>query len=138
MAIDVLNYPTASIGDLFVSDSKGTQFVVSLQDTNRNSRGIVDYENLVGLDGVGVANQVANREEVVGWGKDKQIRSLITFDDGTSHRLIRSCAHCEDAIADSHGCSQGRTWDRLKAPAKKDNGDDFACDVSKAVSVLPR
>ncbi|KAL7415743.1 hypothetical protein BDY24DRAFT_337902 [Mrakia frigida] len=105
MAIDVLIHPTSSIGDLFVSNSKGTEFVISLQDTNRNSRGIVDFENLVGLDGIGVANQVANREEVVGWGKEKQIRSVITYDDG-------------------------RTWNRIKAPAKKTNGDSYSCDVN--------
>ena len=86
MAIDVLIHPTASIGDLFVSNSKGTEFVISLQDTNRNSRGIVDFENLVGLDGIGVANQVSNREEVIGWGKEKEIRSLITYDDGQSRQ----------------------------------------------------
>lgn len=82
LAIDVLVHPTANIGDLFVSDSKGTDFVISLRDTNRNERGTVDFENLVGLDGIGVANLVDNREEVVGWGKDKQLRSVITFNDG--------------------------------------------------------
>lgn len=82
MAIDILVNPTSAIGDLFVSNSEGTEFVVALQDTNRNARGIVDYENLVGLDGVGIANMVANREEVVGWSKDKELRSKITWDDG--------------------------------------------------------
>lgn len=87
MAIDILINPVASIGDLFVSNSKGTEFVVALQDTNRNARGIVDYENLVGLDGIGIANMVSNREEVVGWGKDKELQSRITWDDGASRGL---------------------------------------------------
>jgi hypothetical protein len=84
LAIDVLVHPQAAIGDLFVSNPNGTEFVLSLRDTNRNSRGIVDYESLVGLDGVGVANIVGNREEVVGWGKPKEIQSRITWDDGAS------------------------------------------------------
>jgi hypothetical protein len=82
MAIDVLVHPTAAVGDLFVSNSNGTEFTISLQDTNRNQRGIVDYENLIGLEGIGIANVVRNREEVVGWGKEKEIRSKITYNEG--------------------------------------------------------
>lgn len=104
----MLVHPTAAVGDLFVSNSNGTEFTISLQDTNRNQRGIVDYENLVGLDGIGIANVVSNREEVVGWGKEKEIKSKITYNDG-------------------------RTWRDLQPPAKKANGDDWACDLRDPV-----
>lgn len=63
----------------------------------------------MGLEGVGIANVVANREEVVGWGEAKKIRSVITYDDGSS-------------------------WRALKAPDVKYNGDDWECDVSDTVS----
>lgn len=56
----------------------------ALADTNRNEYGIVDYETLVGLEGVGIANVVANREEVVGWNEEKKLKTVITYDDGTS------------------------------------------------------
>ncbi|WWD19083.1 hypothetical protein CI109_103541 [Kwoniella shandongensis] len=103
IAVDILTSPAANIGTLFVSSSEGTYFVEALADTNRNEYGIVDFEQLVGLEGVGIANVVANREEVVGWGEAKKIRSKITYDDGSS-------------------------WRRLKAPEKDLNGDDWACD----------
>lgn len=106
----MLVHPTAAVGDLFVSNSNGTEFSISLQDTNRNQRGIVDFENLVGLDGIGIANVVSNREEVVGWGKDKEIKSKVTFNDG-------------------------RTWGDLQPPARKANGDDWACDLRDPVSL---
>lgn len=32
--------------------------------------------------GVGIANVVSNREQVVGWGEEKKLRSVITYDDG--------------------------------------------------------
>lgn len=54
----------------------------SLKDTNRNEMGFVDYENLYGVDGVGLANVVANAEEVEGRGALKHLRTVITFDDG--------------------------------------------------------
>lgn len=36
----------------------------------------------MGLEGVGIANIVGNREEVVGWGEAKKLKSYITYDDG--------------------------------------------------------
>lgn len=44
---------------------------------------MVDYENLVAVEGVAVANSVRNREEVVGWGKEKEIVTWITWNDGS-------------------------------------------------------
>ncbi len=37
---------------------------------------------LIEWQGVGIANVVSNREEVVGWGEQKKIKSVITYDDG--------------------------------------------------------
>lgn len=33
---------------------------------------------------MGIANVVANREEVVGWGEPKKLKSVVTYDDGMS------------------------------------------------------
>ncbi|ORY35539.1 hypothetical protein BCR39DRAFT_567933 [Naematelia encephala] len=103
IAVDILTSPSANIGTLFVSSGEGTYFVQALADTNRNEYGIVDFEQLVGLEGIGIANVVANREEVVGWGETKKLKSVITYDDGSS-------------------------WRPLKAPEKKVNGDDWSCN----------
>ncbi|WVR07516.1 hypothetical protein IAU60_004558 [Kwoniella sp. DSM 27419] len=111
IAVDILTSPSANIGTLFVSSSEGTYFVEALADTNRNEYGIVDFEELVGLEGVGIANIVANREEVVGWGETKKLKSKITYDDGSS-------------------------WRFLKAPEKHMNGDDWACDREDTGSIL--
>ncbi|CDZ97982.1 Sortilin and related receptors [Phaffia rhodozyma] len=143
ISIDVLAYPTASIGDLFVSNSNGTEFQVSLQDSNRNARGIVDYENLVGVEGVAVANMVRNREEVVGWGKNKEVVSRITWNDGlffflfsSIDRLVQDGVISRSILESSSspksllfgpGATIGRTWKQLKPPAKKLNGDDWEC-----------
>ena len=44
--------------------------------------GFVDYENLYGIEGVGLANVVANAAEVESKKVSKLLRSRITFDDG--------------------------------------------------------
>ena len=63
LAVDVVLQDKSSI--LFVSDSNGT-FVESLKDTNRNDLGYVDYEELYGVDGVGLANVVSIIKDVEG------------------------------------------------------------------------
>ena len=82
LGVDVLLHSQATIGTLFVSNSNGTFFVESLKDTNRNDMGFVDYENLYGVEGVGLANIVANSRDVEARKEPKQIQTRVTFDDG--------------------------------------------------------
>lgn len=84
LAVDVLSHSKSTVGTLFVSNSNGTYFVESLKDTNRNQYGFVDFEDIVGVEGVGIANIVANAAEVDGRKEDKKLKSVITFDDGVS------------------------------------------------------
>lgn len=82
--VDVNSAPSSATGTLFTSNSNGSMFTRSLEHTNRNKAGIVDFEKLVGVEGVSVCNTVGNWEEVEGKGGDKQLKSMITFDDGRS------------------------------------------------------
>ncbi|OAX34393.1 Oligoxyloglucan reducing end-specific cellobiohydrolase, partial [Rhizopogon vinicolor AM-OR11-026] len=88
LAVDVVLYEMSSIGTLFVSNSNGTYFVESLKDTNRNMAGYVDYETIYGIEGVGIANVVTNAQDVERQMVGKQLRSMITFDDGSSWRPL--------------------------------------------------
>ncbi|KAE9396840.1 Oligoxyloglucan reducing end-specific cellobiohydrolase [Gymnopus androsaceus JB14] len=103
LGVDVVLQDQRSIGTLFVSNSNGTFFVESLKDTNRNEMGFVDFEKLYGVDGVGIANVVANAEQVEGRGAPKLLKSVITFDDGSS-------------------------WSPLKAPLYDADGTRVQCD----------
>lgn len=107
LAVDVmLQDMTTTIGTLFVSNSNGTFFVESLKDTNRNEMGYVDYENLYGVEGVGLANVVANAEEVEGRRAQKHLRTRITFDDGRSWAALhppREGASCD--VDDDAACA---------------------------------
>ncbi|KAF8649292.1 hypothetical protein AX16_005896 [Volvariella volvacea WC 439] len=107
LAVDVLLHDGSTVGTLFVSNSNGTFFVESLKDTNRNEFGYVDYERIYGVEGVGLANVVANAEDVEGRDAPKKIRSVITFDDGSS-------------------------WSRIKPPSKDYEGKRISCDPDDA------
>ena len=54
--------------------------------------GYVDYERIRGVDGVDIANVVANAKRVEGHKAEKRLTSYITFDDGQS--LIPSVPTC--------------------------------------------
>jgi hypothetical protein len=107
LGVDVILDDHRTIGTFFVSDSNGTHFVESLADTNRNDGGFVDFEQVYGVDGVGIANVVTNAPDVEARRASKQLASRITFDDG-------------------------RTWSALRAPARDVEGESIGCDTSDA------
>ncbi|KAF9483067.1 vacuolar protein sorting/targeting protein 10 [Pholiota conissans] len=105
LAVDVVLQNKSPIGTLFVSNSNGTYFVESLKDTNRNDFGYVDYERIYGVEGVGLANYVENAHDVETRGAKKKVKTLITFNDGS-------------------------TWAPLKAPSEDIDGKNIGCDTS--------
>lgn len=79
--VDVNSSTGSKSGTLFTSNSNGTYFVRSLEHTNRNAVGIVDFEKIVGVEGVAVVNTVEN-DYAVANGEEKVLRTRITSDDG--------------------------------------------------------
>lgn len=89
LMVDVLTDPSASFGSLYKSNSNGTFFVNSLNHTNRNNVGIVDFERMQGVEGVMLANIVANYEQVAAGSADKQLQTRMSFDDGSTWAPIK-------------------------------------------------
>ncbi|SCZ93735.1 BZ3500_MvSof-1268-A1-R1_Chr6-3g08852 [Microbotryum saponariae] len=102
--VDVNSNPLSSSGTLFTSNSNGTLFVRSLEHTNRNKMGIVDFEKLVSVEGVAIVNTVSNPQGVEA-GEEKSLKTRITFDDGAR-------------------------WSLLKAPSTDNEGKKVKCDTS--------
>lgn len=88
-------------GSIIKSNSNGTSYVLSLNGVNRNKDGFVDFEKMLGLQGVALANVVANLEEVEN-GKPKKLKSMITHNDGA-------------------------VWAQIPAPEKDAEGHDYDC-----------
>lgn len=104
--VTVNNKDDAEYGAIIKSNSNGTSYVMSLQGASRNHRGYVDFEKMLGLEGVILVNQVTNIEEA-NEGRPKRLRTVITHNDGA-------------------------TWGPLQAPEKDAEGRPFNCDVSNA------
>jgi hypothetical protein len=72
-----------AIGQLFTSNSNGTYFTRNLDNTNRILEGLVDFEQIQGIDGIVMANTVKNADEVKSSKRaKKQLQTKISFDDG--------------------------------------------------------
>lgn len=136
--VDVNSSPGATAGTLFTSNSNGTYFVRSLENTNRNRMGIVDFEKIVGVEGVAIINTVQNVDAVEAGKEDKDLKTKITFDDGAF-----SCARWKARsllavrLADHHRRGWTRTgghWTLIPAPPVDHKGKKVKCDVSDIVS----
>ncbi|KAF9904604.1 vacuolar protein sorting/targeting protein PEP1 [Lobosporangium transversale] len=101
MAINVINRQGSKVGNLFTSNSNGTYFSLSKKYVSESDMGNVDFEKMQGVDGVALLNEVINPNEA-NQGKKKQLRSMITVDNGN-------------------------TWNPLKAPEVDSDNQRYDC-----------
>ena len=102
--VTVNNRDDSEYGSIIKSNSNGTSYVMSLNGVNRNRRGYVDFEKMLGLEGVILVNQVANMEEA-DKGASKKLKTMITHNDGAQ-------------------------WAPIRAPSNDAEGHEFECDTS--------
>lgn len=68
-------------GNILKSNSNGTYFALSAENVNRNEDGYVDFEKVIGLDGIAMINVVADLDETRVSGR-KRLQTRITHNDG--------------------------------------------------------
>lgn len=78
LVVTELDRPKAH-GSLMKSNSNGTSYVLSIEGVNCNEEYYVDFEKMQGLEGVGMVNIVANRDEGT---LPKVLQTKITHNDG--------------------------------------------------------
>ncbi|KAI1634357.1 vacuolar protein sorting [Biscogniauxia mediterranea] len=87
-------------GSILKSNSNGTSYVMSIQGVNCDDGYYVDFEKMLGLEGVVLVNTVANRD---GSATDpKELQTKISHNDGAE-------------------------WTFLPPPKKDVNGEDYSC-----------
>ncbi|KAI0738712.1 Oligoxyloglucan reducing end-specific cellobiohydrolase [Daedaleopsis nitida] len=97
--------PAPYWGNILKSNSNGTYYGLSIDNVNRNDAGYVDFEKMIGLDGIALINVVSNPHEAP-LSKRKQLQTRITHNDGGS-------------------------WRPLVPPTKDSNGNPYACESTK-------
>ena len=89
-------------GTIIKSNSNGTSYVRTLEFVNRDLDGYVDFEKMLGLEGVAMVNVVDNVRKVEETGEKKKLKSMITHNDGAEWALIPPPQ--EDALANNYPC----------------------------------
>lgn len=97
--------PGKEWGSILKSNSNGTYFVTSIDLVNRNTAGYVDFEKIMGLEGLAIVNVVTNQEDVLA-GSQKKLRTEMTHNDGGEWSLLRAPA--KDADGKSYDCPGGK------------------------------
>ncbi|KAI9847205.1 MAG: vacuolar protein sorting/targeting protein PEP1 [Sclerophora amabilis] len=92
MQLDVQNgRPSSGLGSLFTSNSNGTYFQLNIEHTNRNIKGLVDFEKVTGVQGIVLINTVKNWKEVESTNAhEKEIVTQISFDDGRKFHGLKT------------------------------------------------
>ncbi|KAJ7788937.1 hypothetical protein B0H14DRAFT_3095034 [Mycena olivaceomarginata] len=88
-------------GNILKSNSNGTYFGLSAENVNRDRRGYVDFEKVVGLDGIALINVVSNPEEALLTGH-KVLQSRITHNDGSTWKPLAPPTH--DSLGNAYPC----------------------------------
>ena len=68
-------------GNILKSNWNGTYYGLSIENVNRDDRGFVDFEKMIGLDGIALINVVSNPHDAAVSGR-KLLQSRITHNDG--------------------------------------------------------
>ena len=100
--VTVSEPPAPAWGNILKSNSNGTYFSISSDYVNRNQNGYVDFEKMIGLDGIALINVISNAHESPHTGH-KELQTRITHNDGG-------------------------TWKPLVPPKVDSQGNKYACD----------
>ena len=89
--VDVMTtIPLNPMGVFFTSNSNGTYFTRNIEHTNRDYRGIVDFEKVQGIQGIVLVNVVDNWKDVENNpATTKKVKSQISFDDGRTFEPLK-------------------------------------------------
>ncbi|KAG5729320.1 Vacuolar protein sorting/targeting protein pep1, partial [Termitomyces sp. T112] len=74
-------------GNILKSNSNGTYFGLSIENVNRNDAGFVDFEKMIGLDGIALINIVSNTAEAK-ISRKKKLQTRITHNDGSTWKPL--------------------------------------------------
>ena len=103
--------PSRFWGNILKSNSNGACFTLAIDNVNRNDIGYVDFEEMMGLDGIALVNIVSNPEEARVTNQ-KALPTRITHNDGT---YVARCMACGLRVFTGLFFA-GSTWKPLTPP----------------------
>lgn len=105
-------------GALFRSNWNGTYYTLTLEHVNRNGNGYVDFEKMLGLDGIALANIVSNPDQAALTGI-KDIQTRITHNDAARWNSITPPKR--DAFGELQKCQEAICTLQLHGYTERDD-----------------
>mmetsp|Transcript_11552 Transcript_11552/g.15062 ORF Transcript_11552/g.15062 Transcript_11552/m.15062 type:complete len:887 (+) Transcript_11552:98-2758(+) len=109
-------------GHVYISDGLGARFSLSFRDNHRNKDGKCDFEKVLGLEGVYIANYVENVDNIEAFESTKSGSSLKP--GKRSHNRV------EPSIRTVISFDKGGEWSALRPPTVGSNGAPIQCSSS--------
>jgi hypothetical protein len=100
--VTVNNEQGFEYGSIIKSNSNGTSYVMALDAVDRDATGYVDFEKMLGVEGVALVNVVANYQHKNFKKDGKRLKTMITHNDGAEWDYIP--APKADAEGKKYGC----------------------------------
>eukprot|EP00743_Colponemidia_sp_Colp-15_P002319 GILK01002514.1.p1 GENE.GILK01002514.1~~GILK01002514.1.p1 ORF type:complete len:898 (+),score=135.65 GILK01002514.1:39-2696(+) len=121
--------PNVNYGIIYTSDATGTRFTLSLDHNVRNADGQCDFDKVLGLEGIYIANYI---EEVDVEDEDDNNRGIKNDHGGNKRK--GSGARRQNTRKSKHqyirtvvSFDKGGNWRYLAAPEKDADGKTIAC-----------
>ncbi|GAW82569.1 sortilin [Plasmodium gonderi] len=136
-----VNHGTSSdrmnTGNVYISDSSGLNYTLSLPNNIRTSSGECEFDRILSLDGVYIANFLDENDDI----KDEELKfhnfksqleeDISPFQTNTEKRKKQSAkGKNEDLVRTVISFNKGGHWSYLKAPKVDSRGNKYDCGDS--------
>ena len=111
--------PSGGYGHVYISDQEGSNFALSFKDNHRNGEGKADFEKVLSMEGVYVANYVENAADM-----ERASRRDHQDTDLSSKRRHRKHSPKLRTII---SFDKGGEWSSLEPPSVDSLGDEIRC-----------
>ncbi|CAK9014137.1 Vacuolar protein sorting/targeting protein 10 (Carboxypeptidase Y receptor) (CPY receptor) (Sortilin VPS10) (Vacuolar carboxypeptidase sorting receptor VPS10) [Durusdinium trenchii] len=132
----------ARVGNVYISDDKGYRFTLSLPNNVRGTNGDCEFDKVLSLEGVYMANYKETKSSDTSGGVDDKTKEAAAESDaleeeakaGTEvdkRRAPKSKAKEESVIRTVISFDKGGAWSYLKPPRVDSTGKQIECPVDK-------
>ncbi|CAK8990275.1 unnamed protein product [Durusdinium trenchii] len=132
----------ARVGNVYISDDKGYRFTLSLPNNVRGTNGDCEFDKVLSLEGVYMANYKETKSSDTSGGVDDKTKACaelhverrLVFCVGAQvdkRRAPKSKAKEESVIRTVISFDKGGAWSYLKPPRVDSTGKQIECPVDK-------
>lgn len=124
--------PNAKFGNIYISDSTGTRFSLSLKNNVRDLEGECDFEKISGIDGIFIANVYEeSKVEYAKTNENAQISYETDYQRRKREKAKKIYQQLESFKTTVISFDMGGIWTKISAPSRDSTGKKITCKDDK-------